>query len=238
MEVFPIKSIIYVIVFAIVILGGCSNESSSDSKELSKEDNQETNESVEEKEADDTNKEKSEVESEKDSQTDLLNYRPEAGVTKTFTQNNEYQISYEIVAVNETHLQRLIKFGDMTELQILEWKPKQIAVVYTDKNPEDTSNQLDSFKSNNPAKTLIDLNKTGSGDGSDWEVIKQGEAVTVPAGTFEDVYVVKKTTIAETTGNKTIYQAYFAPEIGLIKDTREVTGDNGYQTTTVLTQVK
>jgi hypothetical protein len=47
------------------------------------------------------------------------------------------------------------------------------------------------------------------------------------SGTYEKVYLLEKIT-DEVQGADTIYTRYYAPGIGLVKETLEVTGENGY----------
>ncbi|PAV31302.1 hypothetical protein CIL05_01225 [Virgibacillus profundi] len=239
----------------ITILAACSNEDTNESpvekgdsseqeQEIEKENNSEVdnNQHTDDEESEeDREKENEEVEgdgenNEEDSTEDigLIKYRPEAGTSKTFMQNDEFEITYEILAANEQYIQRIISFGDNITLQILEWTPDSIAIVYQEENPTDTSDQLDSFEAYEPPITLVDSDSLGEGNSSDWEIVSTDETVKVPFGEFSEVYLVKQTFESDTTGDKTISQAFYAPNMGLVKETVEVTGDNGYEITTEL----
>lgn len=248
---FVIKVFISSLIISLVILNGCSNkeELPEDNQEETEETNQakdqdengsaETNAKADDSTEQTTAPEGSSDDDKSDNEAQGLKlYRPDSGITKVFLQNDEYEMKYEIVEANNTHLQRLITFGDMTELQILKWTPEQISIVLREENPSDTSSQLNSFEAYEPPEVLLELSKTGDGSSEEVEIIKEGQKITVPAGTYENVYVVQKTSTSSTTGNEMIYTSYYAPNIGLIKDTREVTGENGYKTKTVLTGIK
>ncbi|MFC2949130.1 hypothetical protein [Virgibacillus sediminis] len=167
----------------------------------------------------------------------MKEYRPEPGMTKIFVQDDEFEITYDIVAEDENHLQRNISFGDMVELQILNWTSDRIELVYKESNPEDTSSKLDSFEAINSTETILDVENQGEGDTRQPEIISTTETVSVPAGTYENVYVVRSTTTSSTTDNQTIFTTYFAPGVGVVKETMEATGENGYTSETVLTEV-
>ncbi len=167
-------------------------------------------------------------------QEDFRNYRPEVGDKKTFIQNDQYEITHNIIAGNDRLLQRVIEFGDVETLQILEWSSDQLSVVFQEENPKSISDQLDTFETYESPKTLININKSGNGEGESWEVIADKETVEVPYGNFENVFVVKRTKISESSSNKNVYKAFYAPNVGLIKETYEVIGDNGYKVVTNL----
>jgi hypothetical protein len=72
---------------------------------------------------------------------------------------------------------------------------------------------------------------------ADWKVINQNESVQTPYQTFTNVYVIQKIT-NEVEGAETIYTNYIAPGIGLIKETFEVTGDQGYSAESMLQKIE
>lgn len=233
------RSIIVLLMTALVVLSGCGQDEKAPAANPENPEVEDQEEQTDEPVIDEVEEEPVvETEEPKEPSVSLLTYKPAADTEKVFVQDEEFEITYQIIAANETHLQQLIMSGDMVSLQILEWTPTEVSVVYEEENPSDTTDQLDSFKALNAPSTIFDVNKVGKGEGNIWEVIDGNEQVVVPAGTYDNVYVVQRTTTASTTDSKTINQAFYAPEIGLIKETIEVTGENGYEATTVLTEIK
>ncbi|WP_337017449.1 hypothetical protein [Oceanobacillus massiliensis] len=177
------------------------------------------------------------VDSEESNSLDLHRYRPLPGIEKLYLQDEEYNIKYEIIASNDTNVQRIIEFGDIVQLQILEWTSDKISIVYTESSPSDTSDQLEKFEPYEAPELLVDIEEAGTEESELPHITDDNLSVEVPAGKFHDVIEVRKTTVSTGTGNKMIFTSYYAPEVGLIKETRETTGDNGYQTETVLNEI-
>ncbi|UOQ45698.1 hypothetical protein MUN89_07140 [Halobacillus salinarum] len=207
-----------------------SNDNSSEDSDESSSDQSSDNQNSDDKSGDSEKK--------VDLNEGFNQYRPKQGMTKTFIQDEEYELIHEIVAANDTHIQRVVKFGDIVTLQILKWTSEGASIVYQEQNPEDTSSQLDSYETYEPPMTLVDLNEKGKGNGEKWQIVKANAKVKVPYGTFDDVYVVQQTLTGEGSGNKTVITNYYAKDLGLIKETREVKGDNGYTSLSELERVK
>lgn len=238
------------------VLGGCSEQSQKDitDDQSNAEPNVQQSEETKNSESTEVNEDKAgekpvknvDAKSEDKEQTNgsetsekkgLIDYRPKVGSKKVFSQNNEFQITYHTIAANDKYVQRSISFGDSTTLQILEWNKDRISNVYQEQNPSDTSNQINSFKAYEPPINLLNVDKKGKGEGEEWEVISTNETVKVPYGQFTNVYVAQQTFVSDTTGDKTISKAFYAPETGLIKETTKVTGENGYEIITVLKSI-
>ncbi len=165
-------------------------------------------------------------------------YRPKEGLEKTFVQDEEYELTYNTVAVNNTLVQRVVKFGDIVTLQILKWTSDGASIVYQEQSPKSTKNQLDSYDPYEPPVKIVNMNKKGKGTKEQWEVINTDKQVKVPYKTLDHVVVVRQTLTSESSGNKTVVTDYYAKDLGLIKETREVKGNNGYTSKSELERVK
>ncbi len=208
------------------------------SENASSTDEDSKDQSSEDKQADQTDQSKDSEATKEDVNKGFNQYRPNEGLKKTFIQDEEYELTYDIVAVNNTHVQRIVKFGDIITLQILKWTSEGASIVYQEQNPKDTSSQLTTYDPYEPPVKIVDVNKKGEGSSEQWEVIHTNEMVKVPYDTFNHVYVVRQTLTSESSGSKTVITDYYAKGLGMIKETREVKGDNGYTSISVLDRVK
>ncbi|WJE15287.1 hypothetical protein QRD89_16415 [Halobacillus sp. ACCC02827] len=170
-------------------------------------------------------------ESEEETNVGLKAYMPDGPMTKTFLQNGEYEATYDIVAVKGNFVQRVITFGDMVTLQVLEWKEGSIAVVYEEYNPKDTSNMLDTFEPVETINVLVDATK---GDTDQFQIVDQKATVQSDVQTFDNVIIVRSVSQG---GNVITLQSY-APGVGLIDEQIEDNGDNGYEVDSKLTALK
>jgi hypothetical protein len=162
----------------------------------------------------------------------LQQLKPDKKVVKTF-ENKDFSMTETIVDFNDTHVQRVLKVGDMETVQILEWDEEVIRVVYEESNSKNANeSKLDDFSPNKEMQAMADIKKKGQGDTSRWEIISENETVKVPYKTFENVVIVQNT--VQNGNAKTIHKVYFAPQIGMIKEVYEETGDNGYTVESVL----
>jgi hypothetical protein len=195
---------------------GSKGEESSGSSDLSPEESDDDKESVEKEETNML----------------LLQLKPDQKVVKTF-ENKDFSMTEKIVDFNDTHVQRVLKVGDMETMQILKWDEEVIQVVYEENNSNKASeSKLDDFTPNKEMQAMADVDRKGKGDTSRWEIISENETVEVPYKTYKNVVVVQNT---EQNGNaKTIHKIYFAPQIGMIKEVYEETGDKGYTVESVL----
>lgn len=200
----------------------------TDSADINKEDEKE--EPTEEKETEDS-EDKTAPEN---SDPGLKIYQPEWGAEKKFTDGEDIVLTEKVVAVNDDYVQLSIKLGGNQSIQIFKWTENEVALVYEEVSVEDSStNLLDSFTQNTNPEILLST----SGATADWEVLETGVKVDVEYGSFNDVYVLQKVT-DEVENADTIYTRYYAPSYGLIKETFEVTGENGYSGQTELSTVE
>lgn len=204
------------------------NNTDSDKKDTDKEDSQKGDT---EKEDPSSNSSESQNEA-----SGLVLYRPDTGTKKTFKVNGNYEVTYDVTAENEKFVQRIIHLGASSTLQIIRWGEDKASIVYEIQNPEDTSNQLDDFEAYKPPELLISLSQTGSGESPEWEIVAKGKTIKVPYGEFDKVYVVQQTNTSSN-GKKTVRKDYYAPGMGLIKETTDVDGEQSYHAELVLTKV-
>ncbi|MCT8137652.1 hypothetical protein H1D32_07730 [Anaerobacillus sp. CMMVII] len=159
----------------------------------------------------------------------LLDYRPKVGSKMTYSSGEEELFVYEIIAKDEQHIQVSIFLGGNPTTQIYKWTTSEITLLYEEPAPSDPyKNRLSDFKQMTNPDTLINLEGSAT-----WQLISDSEAVTVPFGTFANVFVIEKVT-DDVADADTIFRKYFAPEVGLIKETFEVTGEHGYKGEAVL----
>ena len=166
---------------------------------------------------------------------DLLQYRPEVGSKKSFTENGELVFTEEIIAANDEYVQTLLQLGDNLTTQIYRWTKDEITLIYEEynlENPhEDILNKFvpiekfETIMNNDPSKITT------------WKLLSNEGKETVPAGEFKNVLIVEKTT-EEVVNEETTYTRYYAPEQGLIKEEYKVTGENGYSAISELDKVE
>lgn len=154
----------------------------------------------------------------------LKQYRPKVGTVRTFMNGEDEIYVQKVIAENQDYVQITIYLSGAPTTHIYKWTNNELILVYENSSPVDPDeNILESFKPMEELETLINLNES-----SDWKLLSQSEIVSVPYDTFQHVYVIKKIT-DEVEGADTIYTRYFAPEVGLIKETYELTGETGYK---------
>ncbi|NYE03619.1 hypothetical protein F4694_000338 [Bacillus niacini] len=166
----------------------------------------------------------------------LMVYRPKMGVKKTFIDHeNVESLTEEVVFENGDYIQSIVTIGQSPSVMIYKWNKDEISIIETIKNPDNPNNNyLDGFKEVNKQEIMISLADSLK---ADWKVISQNETVQTPYQTFSNVYVIQKTT-NEVEGAETIYTNYFAPGIGLIKESFELTGDQGYKAESLLQKIE
>ncbi|WP_223701276.1 hypothetical protein [Sutcliffiella deserti] len=246
-------------IYLLVLLSGCTSsdqnnseneeaateqsspsESNQDEKVADKEDEQKETESKADSKAEDETEKESETESTEES-TDsdetlgLKAYLPGVGVEKKFTDGVEILVTEKIVAANSEYVQFVTYIGGNASFQIYKWTANEIVLVYEEVSVEDpTLNILDSFiPIENPEVILSTIKENLT----TWTIVERDSIVEVAYGTFENVYVVQKTT-DEVEGADTIYTRYYAPGYGLVKEIFEVTGEDGYSGETELASVE
>jgi hypothetical protein len=234
---------LFLYLFLIISLIGCSQEVEEVQGNGQKEDNQsekivESNDETEDTEVVEEQSEEEEVTAiPADS---YKHYRPEVGVEKKFYENDLHVMTELVIAENEEYIQRVIYLGDAPTVQVLRWTDDEVSVVYEDSEIEDpTVNILDEFES--LAKTHTNEHSNVGdvllGQSPTWKLTESSASIEVPFGKFEKVFVISKTT-KEVEDADTIYTYYLAPGLGLIKESYEVTGEQGFYAEAVLKEVE
>lgn len=232
------------LILSFILLIGCSNSQTDEgsNEETNKESNEKTDDNQQVKEDpvandeanDETNNEELVTENNENENENeltqekegLLVYRPKVGSEMIYTKDGEEMFVYNIIAENDEYVQLTISIGESPTTHIYKWTATEITLVYEDPSASDPKiNLLTDFKPTE-AKTLESVvNLLGS---ADWKLLSETESITVPYGTFNDVYVLEKVT-DDVENADTIFRRYYAPEVGLIKETFELTGENGYK---------
>ncbi|KIL49881.1 hypothetical protein [Jeotgalibacillus soli] len=189
---------------------------------------EETNETVESSE-----EEQVLVENE---QNGFKKYRAPSNVTKVFKQD-EFEIYHDIIDQNENFVQELTRFGDAVTLNIFKWTEEEMSNVYKEENPQSTQSMISNFQTVESPSDAMSLTRTGMGDGPEWEVIAQNEEITVPYAAYTEVLVMKQTISSEASDQKTVTTRYYAPNVGLIKETIETDGENATVINTELSNI-
>lgn len=166
----------------------------------------------------------------------LKAYRPKTGIKKIFIDHeNVPSLTEEVVFENGDYVQSIITIGQSASVVIYKWTENEISIVETIKNPDDPDkNYLEGI--NEETKQEVMISKTDSLE-ANWKVISQNETVRTPYQSFTNVYVIQKIT-NEVEGADTIYTNYIAPGVGLIKETFEVTGEQGYSAESLLQKIE
>lgn len=194
-------------------------------KEVAEEESKEDEDTQESN--DDSSEGSSEESSEQPAEQDpgLTVYRPEVGTIKQFTDGEDIVLTEEVIATNDQYVQLSLTLGGNQSIQVYEWTATEIALVYEEVTVEDSKqNILDSFTPGGDREVLLSLN----GSKTQWEVKESALKLELSSGKYEGVYLLEKIT-DEVKGADTIYTRYYAPGIGLVKETLEVTGENGYK---------
>ncbi|MGM0837613.1 MAG: hypothetical protein ACQEV7_15760 [Bacillota bacterium] len=162
-------------------------------------------------------------------------YLPKIGMEKKFTDGVEILVSEKVVAQKGDFIQMATTIGGNTSFQVYKWTENEITLVFEEGSVDNPAqNILDSFTPMDKPQVIITLEDAVTGD---WEIIENQSEVEVAYGTFENVYVVQKIT-DEIEDADTIYTRYYAPGVGLVKESLEVTGENGYSGKTELAAVE
>ena len=72
----------------------------------------------------------------------FLQYRPEVGSKKSFTEKGELVFTEEIIAANDEYVQTLLQLGDNKTTQIYRWTKDEITLIYEDYNLEDPQKDI------------------------------------------------------------------------------------------------
>ncbi len=156
-------------------------------------------------------------------QGNFKEYRPKVGEKRTYTNAGEEIYVHEIVAENEEYIQVIVSLSGAPTTQIYRWTNEEYSLVHEAAGRQ-SPELIEAFVPMEFPELFLDL----EGGQAEWKVIAENSTITVPSGTFTNVIAIQKTT-DEVAGADTIYTRYFAPRMGLIKETYEVTGEHGYK---------
>ncbi|MEH7381375.1 hypothetical protein V7138_13010 [Bacillus sp. JJ1533] len=211
------RIMMYTLLLLVVLVGCSANNQVKDQEEPTKKNQTEQTEATAPEQEETTKEEPEEV-------AGYTLYRPEVGTSRTFTNNGEEIFTQEIVAENDEYVQLTIAIGGTISTQVYKWTADEISLVFEEREPSNPSESiLDSFTPNEEIDVFVQ-----SEGNSDWELIDEAASLKVPYGEFKDVLVIQKVT-DEVEGADTIYTRYFAPSVGMIKESFEVTGEQGYE---------
>ncbi|MFC4323399.1 hypothetical protein [Litchfieldia salsa] len=153
----------------------------------------------------------------------LSTYRPEIDTVRTYSNAGEEIYVHKIVAANEELIQMTIYLSGAPTTQVYRWTEDEIVLIYEDSTLSNHSEDiLDDVPTTSAVETVFNL----KGD-ADWELVDTNQTLNVPYGAYRDVIVARKVT-DEVEGAETIHTRYYAPGLGLVKETYEVKGDRGY----------
>ena len=174
-------------------------------------------------------------EEEKQQGIDLTQYRPEVGTKKTFTDNGQLIFTEEIIAANDEYVQTLLQLGDNLTTQIYRWTKDEVTLIYEDVNLENPRQDiLNSFEAIEKHETLLSNNPS---EKTTWKLLENSGEEKVPAGNYQQVMIIQKTT-DEVVDETTTYTRYYAPKQGLIKEEYKVTGENGFTAVSELSSIE
>jgi hypothetical protein len=118
---------------------------------------------------DDSSEESAEQPAEQD--PGLTVYRPEVGTIKQFTDGEDIVLTEEVIATNDQYVQLSLTLGGNQSIQVYEWTPTEIALVYEEVTVEDSKqNILDSFTPDGDREVLLSTN----GSETQWELKESG----------------------------------------------------------------
>lgn len=163
-------------------------------------------------------------------------YRPKVGMKKVFVGvDNQESLTEEIAQENNNYVQSIVRIGQSTSVIVYKWTNDEISIDTIVKSPGNPyKNYLNGIKENKNPEIMLSSKPQSK---SIWKVLKSGDTVITPYKTFHNVYVIQKIT-NEVKGEDTIYTYYLAPQIGIVKETYQVTGNQGYTDESILQQVE
>jgi hypothetical protein len=169
-------------------------------------------------------------------QEDLTLYRPKTGTKKVFVgANNQEAFTEEFSQENDNYVQSIVRIGLSTSVLVYKWTTDEISINSVKQSPKDPNqNFLNGMKDNKNREIMISSKEPSK---AIWKVIEKDASVQTPYKSFDHVLVIQKTT-NEVKDANTIYTYYLAPQIGIVKETYEVTGKTGYKEESLLQQVK
>ncbi len=214
LEVFMKKSI-GLLVLLLLITTGCGTAAIDNSAKNEDAKQNEVSGKVDKKEAEE--------------KIDLTSYKPKTGVKKTFTSQDKLMFTEYIVDQNDKYIQRIITLGNMETNQVVKWTADQATIVYEESNSGEKESMLDDFEAVEEVDTILAQPQKEA----ELEITKV-DGIEVPFGTFNDVIKVSKNQSKEEMRITTFY----APEVGLIKQVFELTGDHPDQEIAVLNSIE
>ncbi len=156
---------------------------------------------------------------------DFIEYRPETGVSKTFTSQGKQLFTEYIVDQNAEYIQRMITLGDMETTQIVKWTEDRAAVV-EENQVSSKESMLEGYESVEEVEALLDhSDKT---EGLEMTTV---DTVEVPYGSFHDVIKVTKKQ------DQMMITLFYAKGIGMIKQVYE-TEDSSEKEVAELTEIQ
>jgi len=175
------------------------------------------------------------VQEKADHGVNLLEYRPKVGSKKSFTEDGELVFTEEIIAANDEYVQTLMQLGDNQTTQIYRWTKNEITLLYEENNSENAHKDiLNSFVPIEQFETIVNNDSSKS---TTWKLLADDQKETVPAGEFNHVLIIQKTT-NEVVNEETTYTRYYAPKQGLIKEEFKLSGENGYSAKSELKKIE
>ena len=142
---------------------------------------------------------------------DFIDYRPETGVTKTFTSQGKQLFTEYIVDQNAEYIQRIITLGDMQTTQIVKWTEDRAAVV-EEAQLSSKESMLEGYESVEEVEVLLDHSQKHEG-----VEMTTVDTVEVPYGSFHNVIKVTKKQ------DQVMITIFYAKGIGMIKQVYETT---------------
>ncbi|MCA0172800.1 hypothetical protein [Bacillus sp. RAR_GA_16] len=140
---------------------------------------------------------------------DFIHYRPETGVTKTFTSEGKQLFTEYIVDQNGEYVQRMITLGEMQTTQIVKWTEDRAAVV-EESQLSSKESMLDGYESVEEVQALLDHSEKT--EGLEMATV---DTVEVPYGSFHDVIKVTKKQ------DGMMITLFYAKGVGMIKQVYE-----------------
>ncbi len=156
---------------------------------------------------------------------DFIHYRPETGVTKSFTSQGKQLFTEYIVDQNANYIQRIITLGEMQTTQIVKWTEDRAAVV-EESQLSSKESMLEGYESVEEVESLLD--PTEKNEGLEMSIV---DTVEVPYGSFHDVIKVTRKQ------DQMMITLFYAKGVGMIKQVYE-TQDNSEKEVAELAEIQ
>ncbi|MGG7619612.1 hypothetical protein [Bacillus coreaensis] len=230
------RLIVFLISLLVLLLGACnqvdnSSENENKTTSVKTEDIDQSSENEETTDEAENSEEPGAVEE----GLNFQEFRPEVGSKKTFTSDGEVIFTEEIISANDEYVQTLFQLGDNLTTEIYRWTKDEVTLLSSESNSENPrQDQLPNFTPLEQLETFManDANKQTT-----WKLLSVDGTEEVPAGTFQDVLMIQKST-NEVVDEETTLTRYYAPKVGLIKEIYTQSGENGFTATSVLEKVE